>query len=441
MPRATEIMRSSLLRAAAALAVTVPAAPAICQTSEAATQAVFLEDFRLSGPPALALLGASAASVSRPNTPRELIVSLVSGAGSEGIVPDGYALETAPYWLMRHRTLGLREYYRAPLAKRLLYFTAISVATSRVKPSADSERHDAHASLALRTLLANGRPSAKLVRTEGELRAEQLEYITAFRKWQAAESRASGVESRRRRLAQQENLLSTLVTRVLVAPDPSLRDSTLRTLARRDTMRAQVVAGEAAAAEAASIAATLDRTEEKLERIARRFSIEELEPDGFILELASGGRARFIGGQWGEQEVDGIGIWITPMYRVGNRGLELTGVIRYLSNVADHDGRDVTDVGARAGVDIGKGSIAAEHVWRSLSGDQRLAIAAGGNGTRSRDESTRWAVLFDYPVTGKLWAAASFGSDYRRPDGDRPVIATIGLNLGFGAIELLPSRR
>src|SRR5688572_19458612 len=69
----------------------------------------WLEDFRLSGPPALSLLGASASAVARPNTPRDLIASLVSGAGSEGIVPDGYSLETAPWWLTRHRHLTLRE--------------------------------------------------------------------------------------------------------------------------------------------------------------------------------------------------------------------------------------------------------------------------------------------------------------------------------------------
>ena len=67
-----------------------------------------LDDFRLAGPPALSLLGSSASAVARPNTPRDLMASLVSGAGSEGIVPDGFALETSPWWLVRRRTLAGR---------------------------------------------------------------------------------------------------------------------------------------------------------------------------------------------------------------------------------------------------------------------------------------------------------------------------------------------
>jgi hypothetical protein len=121
------------------------------------------------------------------------------------------------------------------------------------------------------------------------------------------------------------------------------------------------------------------------------------------------------------------------MYRTASRGIEVIGVARYLTNVAGYDDRSLTDLGVRAGFEIGKGSLSAEHVWRRLSGEN---LDTQSDSSR---RTARWAALFDYPVGGKLWIVASFGSDYRSA-GDRPVIATIGLNLGIGAIELLPGR-
>jgi hypothetical protein len=406
--------------------------------SQELPSAEWLEDFRLSGPPALSLLGVSASSVARPNTPRDLIASLVSGAGSEGIVPDGYSLETAPFWLARHQALSLREYHSASLARRLLYFTSISVATARVRTRDSDDGHDAHAAIAVRTLLANGRPNSTLVKTAESIRKEQLAYIEAYRRWEVVSTASVPLSARRRQLDRQEELLSSLVTRVLVGQAAALRDSTMRVLARRDSLRSSVAAAEAAASDAGRLESEIEKIESRLETLGKRYSTEEIEPDGFILEVAAGTRAAFEGGQWGNQRVDGAGAWITPMYRIGSKGVELIGVGRYLSNVNEFDGRDLIDLGARVGFDIGRGSLSAEHVWRRISGSTQLSV--NDESVTGRKSSTRWAALFDYPIGGKLWAVASFGSDYRRPDGDRPVIATIGINLGFGAIEILPSR-
>lgn len=427
------VPRSSLFAAVIFVAVALIPRVASAQDDEREPTApsLVLDDFRLSGPPALALLGIAPSSVTRPNTPRALIASLVSATGSSGIVPNGYALETSPFWLVRHPALDLRDYYHASLAARLRYFTAISAATSRPKATSDAAEPDALVSIALRTLLINGRPSPGLIAASESMRSVQLDYLTKYRQWEKLKPSTTGLAAHRRRLAREEELLSTLATRVLVGPERELRDSTLRTLARRDSARAAIASAEDAADELARVEGQMDALETKLSGFAKTYSEEEAEPDGLVVEVAVGTRALFDHGQWGNERVDGIGLWVTPMYRLSARHLEIVAVGRYLTRVAEYDDRNLLDLGARAGWDIGRASLSGEWVTRSVRERE------GASGQRS----SRWAALFNYPLPAKLQLVASFGSDFRRLDGDRPVIATIGLNLGLGAVMIRPGTR
>ena len=404
---------------AVGLVLCLHAASLTAQTPDA-PEAIELEGFRLTAPPALALLGIAPSSVSRPNTPRALIASLVSATGSSGLVPNGYAVETSPYWLSRHPALDLKRYYNASVGDRLIYFTSLSAATSR-PGSADSAR-DAHVSIALRTLLANGRPSAALVALSDTMRRVQVAYIEQYRRWESAQAASSRLTSQRTRLLRNEDLLSTLTTK-LIAGDTKLRDSTLRVLARRDSMRAVVAAAESADEDAERLEKQMTTSEERLSRLAKEFVERDAEPDGFVLEIAAGLRSVFAGGEWDRGRSDGIGVWVTPMYRMSARHLELIGVVRYLTRVIEFDDADLVDLGARAGLTIGKGTFSAEVVRRTVQDDEDLS-------------SSRWAALFDYPLPARLHLVASFGSDYRRSDTSRPLIATLGINLGVGAIEL-----
>jgi hypothetical protein len=259
------------------------------------------------------------------------------------------------------------------------------------------------------------------------MRSAQLTYIARYRRWETLRPVAATLEAQRRRLARQEELLSTLVTKVLVGPDRELRDSTLRTLARRDSARGTVATAQSAEEEIARLESQMDALEERLARLGEAHAEHDLEPDGFVLEAAAGTRAVFSQGEWDREKVDGIGVWITPMYRLSSARLELIGVIRYLTRVAEYDDDDLLDIGARAGFDVGRANVSGEWARRTVKED----------GERS---SSRWAALFDYPLPARLHLVASFGSDFRRRDGRRPVVATLGINLGVGALMLVPGR-
>jgi len=173
--------------------------------------------------------------------------------------------------------------------------------------------------------------------------------------------------------------------------------------------------------------AQMDALEEKLSKLAEDYSERDLEPDGFILEVAAGTRAVFAEGEGDRERVDGIGVWLTPMYRLSERKIEVIGVARYLTRVAEYHDDDLLDLGVRAGFDIGKASLSGEWAHRSLIDADR--------------SSHRWAALFDYPLPAKLHLVASFGSDFRRPNGKRPVVATLGINLGLGAVMIVPESK
>jgi hypothetical protein len=412
---------------AVAVAFLVASAIQAQEREEPSPPALRLRDLRLDSPPATILVGISPASVERPNTPRALIASLISATGTSGIVPNGFAMETTPFWLASHPMLTLDDYFHPSFGDRLRYFSAVSVATARPKSRNDSVASDAHVSIAVRTLLASGHASPALVRASEALRKAQLQYLTAYAQWDAVRAQASSLAAARRRLARQEDMLSTLVTRVLVGEQRALKDSTMRTLARRDSARAQVALAEAADADVARLEKEMDALDEKLSRFAKTFAEEDLEPDGFILELAAGTRARFIEGQWSHERVDGMGLWLTPMYRMSAKHLEVIGVLRYLTRVADYDNRNLIDAGARLSRGIGRASVGAEVTNRWLT--------AKGKG------STRWAAIFSVPLPSDLQIIGSFGSDFRRADGKRPLIATLGINLGVGAIMLAPASR
>ncbi len=403
-----------------------------------APPAVRLDGLRLDSPPALVLVGLAPTSVQRPNTPRALIASLVSAAGSSGLVPNGFAMETAPYWLASHRMLRLEDYFQPSFGDRLRYFTALSVATERPKARSESESPDAHVAIAIRTLLANGHPNPALKKAAAAMRDAQLDYINAFTKWEIARPRASSLESARRRLTRQDELLSTLVTKVLVGPERDLRDSTMRTLARRDSARAQLAQATEADAEVSKLDKQMDDLEEKLSRLAKQFAADDLEPDGFILEFAAGTRARFPEGKWSRERVDGIDLWLTPMYRMSEKKFEAIAIVRYLTRVAEYDDRNLVDAGVRLTRDIGKGSFGAELTNRRLSGNGGLNLL---NQSVPAKSSQRWAAIFSVPLPANLQILGSFGTDFKRLDGKRPVIATLGLNLGVGAIMLAPSSR
>jgi hypothetical protein len=429
-----------------------------------------VDDLQVTGTPALTLLGVAATAVESPNTPRSLITNLVSAAGQTGVIPNGASLETAPYWLTPHDGLTLERYYRASLPDRLRYFTAFSFASARVA-AGDGDTANTRVAIALRTLLKNGHPSRALHETDSmlgalettanvELRAERAIARDLQKALQAVDPahiksigdvlpRIAGlrdsIQLTRDSLAAAVATLDTLVARG--ASNTARAEATARVaraLTLQAALRQRVDRVERASAQVAGLQA--DSAQHDQARItaldaiparAKEYAEATRHPAGLVFEVAVGTRAEFARSLWTEGHSDGAGVWITPSYHTDDGRFALISIGRLLTNVREFEQRDLVDGGLKAVFTFNKLDVGGEYVSRWLfKQTSHTTTSTGSEGTLSYARTDRWSANANYPLTGDLTLAASFGSDYRRPAGERPVIATLGINLGLGAIEL-----
>lgn len=116
----------------------VYAESAATSDNELSKQKVPAVNIDLSVPPspAFTILGLNPETVAHPSTPRELALSLLSGFDRNGNLQSGWAIDTAPYLLLRGQELTLGE-YRQSFITRVLSNTQLSLATAKASSSQD----------------------------------------------------------------------------------------------------------------------------------------------------------------------------------------------------------------------------------------------------------------------------------------------------------------
>jgi len=104
----------------------------LCGASRLSAQVDTLRAFRAPASPAFVLIDAAPTAIARPSTPQRLVMSLVSALQDEDFPPKRYALEIAPYWLTRHRTLTFEQYAAPAFWQSIIQTLSISVATTNI---------------------------------------------------------------------------------------------------------------------------------------------------------------------------------------------------------------------------------------------------------------------------------------------------------------------
>jgi hypothetical protein len=163
-----------------------------------------LRSFRTPTSPTLVLLGAAPTSVERPSTPQSLVLSLVSTLGDETFPPQHYALEVAPYWLTRHRTLTFDEYAAPGFWQSLKQTLSISVATASLT-AADT---GTTVGFGVRTGYVSSRDLRSIRPLRDSLRQIQMSMLRTDNAAETArlESRAQAIALRLQRALKTERL-------------------------------------------------------------------------------------------------------------------------------------------------------------------------------------------------------------------------------------------
>src|SRR4051812_4001309 len=121
-----------------------------------------LRDLKTPAAPAFQLLGIAPTDVERPTTPRAVAVSLLSTLKQgDTVLPNGFAMEVAPYWLVPHSRLEFGTYINPSPAQSLRQTFSISVATSKAQsPPAEAAAGLLDIGIGARTSPWAGRASA-----------------------------------------------------------------------------------------------------------------------------------------------------------------------------------------------------------------------------------------------------------------------------------------
>lgn len=169
-----------------------------------------------------------------------------------------------------------------------------------------------------------------------------------------------------------------------------------------------------------------------LEKYALEIQSLDTERVGFFLALAAGQVWAFPEDDAARRTAEKSGIWLTPSYRfracnVGRdepceQRVDIVGVVRELKST----GQDARwDYGGRL-------------VWRAsrelyLSAEslhRRDRLAAGT--VTAQAGSDRTVGLLEYRIKKDLVLYGSFGRDFMKDNGVKPLVSLFGLNLGFG---------
>jgi hypothetical protein len=170
----------------------------------------------------------------------------------------------------------------------------------------------------------------------------------------------------------------------------------------------------------------------RTEASAKALEIQGLDAQriGFFLTLSGGQAWDFTGDDVRTVDQGRGGIWLTPAWRVRTCAdtdacestFDFVAVLRML----DEPEEDATvDYGGRL-------------IWRptrqfniSVETLRRNAPSVAAGTSSSRD-SNRTAGLLEYRIREDLIFYGSFGQDFRKVTGVKPLISQMGLNLGFG---------
>lgn len=344
------------------------------------------DKLRTPSSPAFVILGVSPTEVQRPTTPSTFAASLLQGfvPQGDGGTLDDFAVEVAPYWLVSHPNLRLRDYHGGSWFQNFVRTFTVSGATVKVEDSEASTGESRDLGVGIRAAVFQGAPPSDKCIEQTERTISALTSISS----QVAMPIAAAI-----------------------AADPGLADDATRLEALRVRLFDEALENLPPDEKEVIDAKVLDCT---AILSAKR---------GFVMDVAAASGWRFADGQLDGSDWRSGAVWATPSFIQQN--VSVVGLARY--NWGADDAGDLLDLGLRGVYAWDRYGVSAEGVFRRPQGDG--------------DNLYRLALTFDVLLTGDVWLTTSFGRDFNEDDaGSLLAIANLQWNVGDRSVKPSPAK-
>jgi hypothetical protein len=388
--------------------------PAVLLGQDNGASGIELSHLRTPTSPAFTLLGVNPSAVARPSTPRALATELVSSTKRGTVIPDSYAAEFAPYWLVPRPAVTFRQYRD----KGHTFAQSLSFSLATARPDTGADSLNTQIAIGARALPLGGRASAKF-----------LELDSLMTTVQSASNRIVGPYIRvRNRIAGQRERVAQLFR------DSSAAAAAGQT-AREAALGIQIDSASSALQRAINDSTSFERQlgqlEDSLSVLSRAMGDEERI--GHFMEFATATAIAYRDGTFDSGKFDRIGVWGTYTYRMESPKADLITLLRYVRDLTLED-QDAVELGGRLHWSREGLGISSEFLSRAVIGRVTTTTGPGGTvRTFSLTSSNRFVGIVDYRAAPEMYVTMSFGKDYKELGETRsPLLARFGVQFGYG---------
>jgi hypothetical protein len=412
--------RTTSIVAALIAALGLPAL-AVAQTAgPPKLEPVTLKDLKTPASPSFQLLGIAPSDVERPTTPRAFAVSLLSALQqSDTVLPNGLAVDVAPYWLVPHNSLQFADYIDPKVGQSLRQTFAVSVATTKATVPA-SEPGAIDVGLGVRTSPWAGKSTQAVAKLKTLI-------LVSLKQASIVQTLIDVVGTPTQALPPS---VTTIIDGLRKADHPDMTDENFKAMLDGIVDRLEAAVG--ARTDLAVVQQTLSQMQAEGDASRKKWSLELQRVNqrrlGFTLDVASAFVTRTSDNGRGGARVTREGVWSTAGYN--DEHLSFLGLLRYVGNSENRTSRsDLLDLGARLVGTLNNLDASFEFVSRLDHSSAKV------------DDSTYKAVgNVEYKVSEDVSISATFGKDFGDTRFGRPsaTLALLGVNFGLGGRPTLP---
>jgi len=382
------------------------ALPSLASAQGASAEPITLKDLKTPASPAFQLLGVAPTDIERPTTPRGVATTLLSALQkSDTLLPNGFAMEVSPYWLVSHPKLEFSSYMMPAVAQSISQTFSVSVAVTKAA-AADAATNAIDIGVGFRTSPLFGNPTTETKRLAIVVHTSA-----------ASDSMIDALIALIPDAGQLPSDVTAAVAQLERAAHPGVSDGDYKIIF--DGVRV-AVSGKTSAE--ARVALNRLRGDETRKKAAQDLQTASQRRVGVTLDVAGALVTRTTDLQDSRARLTRGGVWATGGY--SGEYVSALGLGRYIRNSDDPlASSDLFDTGGRISASIHDFTASFEAIHRRDVSTERVL-----------DSATKATVTLEYKVSEDLSVTSTFGKDFDDTHFGHKAstITLLGVSLGLG---------